>query len=90
MEIAACGNVKRSWVSYGIPRDWTSMEQGQVGWNVPCTTCIKVPPSLSPSLPPSLSPSLSLSFSLSQGEEFLYQSTEVKNVWLPMGEIFAN
>lgn len=25
-----------------------------------------------------------------QGEEFLYQSTEVKNIWLPMGEMFAN
>ncbi len=25
-----------------------------------------------------------------QGEEFLYQATEVKNIWIPMGEIFAN
>ena len=25
-----------------------------------------------------------------QGEEFLYHSIEVKNIWLPMGEIFAN
>ena len=25
-----------------------------------------------------------------QGEEFLYHATEVKNIWLPMGEIFAN
>ncbi len=25
-----------------------------------------------------------------QGEEFLYHATEVKNVWIPMGEIFAN
>eukprot|EP00039_Didymoeca_costata_P028699 m.21983 g.21983 ORF g.21983 m.21983 type:complete len:855 (+) comp7307_c0_seq1:62-2626(+) len=25
-----------------------------------------------------------------QGEEFLYQATESKNIWLPMGEIFAN
>lgn len=24
------------------------------------------------------------------GEEFLYQATESKNIWLPMGEIFAN
>jgi len=24
------------------------------------------------------------------GEEFLYQSTESKNIWIPMGEIFAN
>ena len=28
--------------------------------------------------------------SLPQGEEFLYHATEVKNIWLPMGEIFAN
>jgi hypothetical protein len=26
----------------------------------------------------------------SQGEEFLYQATEVKNVHLTMGDIFAN
>ncbi|KAG1680657.1 Aldehyde dehydrogenase family 16 member A1 [Nymphon striatum] len=25
-----------------------------------------------------------------QGEEFLYHSIQVKNIWLPMGEIFAN
>lgn len=25
-----------------------------------------------------------------QGEEFLFHSTECKNVWLPMGDIFAN
>ena len=25
-----------------------------------------------------------------QGEEFLYQATQVKNVWLTMGDIFAN
>jgi aldehyde dehydrogenase (NAD+) len=25
-----------------------------------------------------------------QGEEFLYQSIESKNIWLPMGEMFAN
>jgi aldehyde dehydrogenase (NAD+) len=24
------------------------------------------------------------------GEEFLYHSTQVKNVWIPMGDIFAN
>ena len=53
VETASCRNVKRSWVNYGLPRDWTSLEQGQ-------------------------------------GEEFLYQATEVKNIWLPMGEIFAN
>jgi hypothetical protein len=25
-----------------------------------------------------------------QGEEFLIHATECKNIWLPMGEIFAN
>ena len=25
-----------------------------------------------------------------QGEEFLVHSTECKNIWLPMGDIFAN
>ena len=25
-----------------------------------------------------------------EGEEFLIQATEVKNIWIPMGEIFAN
>lgn len=46
-------NVKRTWVSYGRQRDWSSQEQGA-------------------------------------GEEFLYQSTQAKNVWLTMGDIFAN
>ena len=27
---------------------------------------------------------------LLQGEEFLYHATEVKNIWIPMGEVFAN
>jgi len=26
----------------------------------------------------------------SAGEEFLYQATQVKNVWIPMGDIYAN
>ena len=25
-------NVKRTWVNYGQERDWTSPQQGQVGW----------------------------------------------------------
>ena len=25
-----------------------------------------------------------------QGEEFLYQAVQVKNIWIPMGDIFAN
>ena len=25
-----------------------------------------------------------------QGEEFLYQSVQVKNIWIPMGDVFAN
>ena len=46
-------NVKRTWVNYGLSRDWADSEQGQ-------------------------------------GEEFLYHATQVKNVWLTMGDIFAN
>jgi aldehyde dehydrogenase (NAD+) len=53
VEAAAADNVKRTWVNYGMARDWHDDEQGQ-------------------------------------GEEFLYQSIESKNIWLPMGEIFAN
>ena len=26
----------------------------------------------------------------SAGEEFLYHSTQVKNIWIPMGDIYAN
>lgn len=25
-----------------------------------------------------------------QGEEFLYNSCQVKNIWMPMGDIYAN
>ncbi len=25
-----------------------------------------------------------------QGEEFLYHATQVKNIWIPMGDIYAN
>ncbi|XP_065831165.1 aldehyde dehydrogenase family 16 member A1-like [Oscarella lobularis] len=46
-------NVKRTWVNYGLERNWKDKEQGQ-------------------------------------GHEFLLQSTECKNIWIPMGEIFAN
>ena len=67
VEEASCGNVKRSWVNYGQSRDWTSMEQGQVGWNRDYVYIYLL---------------------LLQGEEFLYHATEVKNIWLPMGEIF--
>ncbi len=41
-------NMKRTWVSYGEPRDWVSPEQGQ-------------------------------------GEEFLREATQVKNIWIPAG-----
>eukprot|EP00038_Savillea_parva_P016057 m.15743 g.15743 ORF g.15743 m.15743 type:complete len:830 (-) comp3308_c0_seq1:246-2735(-) len=53
VETKAADNCKRTWVDYGVPRDWYDPVQGQ-------------------------------------GEEFLIQSTEPKNIWLPMGEIFAN
>ena len=53
MEYVSAENVKRTWVNYGIGRDWTNPEQGQ-------------------------------------GEEFLYHSVQVKNIWIPMGDIYAN
>ena len=53
MEYTSAENVKRTWVNYGLSRNWEDPEQG----------C---------------------------GEEFLYQSTQVKNIWIPMGDIFAN
>jgi len=53
VEYTSAVNVKRTWVDYGIGRDWTDEKQGR-------------------------------------GEEFLYQATQVKNVWLTMGDIFAN
>ena len=53
VEFESAENVKRTWVNYGIKRDWTDPEQGQ-------------------------------------GEEFLYHSIQCKNIWIPMGDIFAN
>uniref|UniRef100_A0A8C0FXZ0 Aldehyde dehydrogenase domain-containing protein n=1 Tax=Chelonoidis abingdonii TaxID=106734 RepID=A0A8C0FXZ0_CHEAB len=53
VEWASAGNLKRTWVSHGVPRRWEDPAQGA-------------------------------------GEEFLYQATQCKNVWIPMGEIFAN
>ena len=53
VEHASAENVKRTWVNYGIARDWHDDQQGQ-------------------------------------GEEFLYHACEAKNIWMPMGEIFAN
>ena len=138
--MASCENVKRSWVNYGQTRDWSSMEQGQVGYSRDSIRLFGAPDMLGteisgvvmytnkvftmhvyytcPYLPflslclcvkcPvymfycvhvcaltcacyqfTLSP-LSSSPRASQGEEFLYHATEVKNIWLPMGEIFAN
>lgn len=53
VEAVSADNVKRTFVNYGVKRDWFDAEQGA-------------------------------------GEEFLYQATETKNIWMPMGEIFAN
>lgn len=53
VEHASAVNVKRTWVSHGVARQWGEAEQGR-------------------------------------GEEFLYHATQVKNVWLTMGDIFAN
>ena len=30
VELASVNNVKRTWVNYGLPRDWTDPVQGQV------------------------------------------------------------
>ncbi|XP_053307658.1 aldehyde dehydrogenase family 16 member A1 [Spea bombifrons] len=53
VEWSSAENCKRTWVGYGLPRDWEDAAQGE-------------------------------------GEEFLYQATQCKNIWIPMGEIFAN
>lgn len=53
VEWSSAENLKRTWVNYGIKRNWLDAQEG----------C---------------------------GEEFLYHATQCKNVWLPMGEIFAN
>ena len=49
VEDASAGNMKRTWVSYGHPRDWLDAAQGE-------------------------------------GREFLRESTQVKNIWIPSGE----
>ncbi|MBK9746422.1 MAG: aldehyde dehydrogenase family protein [Chloroflexi bacterium] len=49
VEKASAENMKRTWVSYGLPRDWQSEEQGA-------------------------------------GEDFLFNATQVKNIWIPTGE----
>jgi aldehyde dehydrogenase (NAD+) len=49
VELASAGNMKRTWVNYGRPRNWLDPVQGE-------------------------------------GEEFLRESTQVKNIWIPYGE----
>jgi len=49
VEMASAGNMKRTWVNYGHPRNWLDQVQGE-------------------------------------GEEFLRESTQVKNIWVPYGE----
>lgn len=53
VEHTSAENIKRTWVNYGLARDWTDDKQGQ-------------------------------------GGEFLYHSTQCKNIWMPMGTTFAN
>ncbi|XP_013387843.1 aldehyde dehydrogenase family 16 member A1-like [Lingula anatina] len=53
VEYTSAVNVKRTWVNYGLSRNWADREQGQ-------------------------------------GEEFLYHAIQCKNIWIPMGDIFAN
>jgi len=49
VELASSGNMKRTWVNYGHPRNWSDPVQGE-------------------------------------GKEFLHESTQVKNIWIPYGE----
>ena len=49
VENLSAANMKRTWVGYGIARDWSDPHHGA-------------------------------------GEEFLRESTQVKNIWIPMGE----
>jgi aldehyde dehydrogenase (NAD+) len=49
VELSSAGNMKRTWVNYGHPRNWLDPIQGE-------------------------------------GEEFLRESTQVKNIWIPYGE----
>jgi len=49
VELASAGNMKRTWVSYGHPRNWLDPARGE-------------------------------------GEEFLSEATQVKNIWVPYGE----
>jgi aldehyde dehydrogenase (NAD+) len=49
VERLSSGNMKRTWVDHGKPRDWTDAQAGE-------------------------------------GEEFLEQATQVKNIWVPYGE----
>jgi aldehyde dehydrogenase (NAD+) len=49
VELASAGNMKRTWVNHGHPRNWLDPIQGE-------------------------------------GEEFLRESTQVKNIWIPYGE----
>jgi aldehyde dehydrogenase (NAD+) len=49
VELASAGNMKRTWVNYGHPRNWMDNVQGE-------------------------------------GDEFLREATQVKNIWIPYGE----
>jgi aldehyde dehydrogenase (NAD+) len=49
VEYQSAANMKRTWVGYGIGRDWLNPDQGE-------------------------------------GHEFLIESTQVKNIWVPTGE----
>jgi len=48
VEHESAANMKRTWVNYGIQREWLSREQGE-------------------------------------GHEFLHESIQVKNIWVPTG-----
>ena len=100
VEMASVDNVKRTWVNYGGAREWSDPTQGQVGGGESVVVLMQ---SVLLAIYHSYSYILTvdgilndlwhllpLLLTTSQGEEFLYHATEVKNIWLPMGEIFAN
>ena len=42
VEHASAFNVKRTWVNYGISRDWSDPQQGQVSYKTPVCVCVCV------------------------------------------------
>lgn len=89
VEEASAGNCKRTWVNYGQKRDWFDQLQvrGPAGFFSPSFFS-----SFFLLLFPYQPKRRFVPYQCAQGagEEFLYHSVECKNIWLPMGTIFAN